>query len=147
MDIVSRPSTGRRQDVFVIGVDKALWHTWDDGAAWHEWQSLGGTLTSAPAAVWTDTRLDVYARGTDNAMWHIYWDDVKGAWSEWELMGGELISGPVVAAKPIPGPQGPQGLAGPQGPAGTPADASAVNSLRDSLQKLKDGLKTAALSE
>jgi hypothetical protein len=37
------------------------------------WESLGGTITSAPtAASWGPNRIDVFAMGKDNALWH-YW--------------------------------------------------------------------------
>lgn len=39
------------------------------------WKSLGGVLTSDPAAVsWGNNRIDVFARGIDNALWHTWWD-------------------------------------------------------------------------
>ena len=40
-------------------------------SGWSGWESLGGQLTSGPAAAsWSPGRLDVLARGTDNAIWH-----------------------------------------------------------------------------
>lgn len=43
-------------------------------ATWSGWESLGGTLTSAPAAVsWGPNRIDVFVKGTDNALWHKWW--------------------------------------------------------------------------
>ena len=45
-----------------------LWHKWFDGT-YHDWVSLGGNLSSDPAAVsWGPGRIDVFARGTDNAL-------------------------------------------------------------------------------
>ena len=38
-------------DVFVQGTDHALWYKHLDGASWGSWKSLGGVLTSDPAAV------------------------------------------------------------------------------------------------
>jgi hypothetical protein len=47
---------------------------WWDGGAWRGWESLGGVLTSDPAAVsWGPNRIDCFVRGTDNAMWHKWW--------------------------------------------------------------------------
>ncbi|MDD7942985.1 hypothetical protein PHK61_31740, partial [Actinomycetospora lutea] len=41
---------------------------------WSGWESLGGVLTSEPAAVsWRSDRIDVFVRGTDNALWHKWW--------------------------------------------------------------------------
>jgi spore germination protein YaaH len=55
------------------------------------WSSLGGILTSGPAASsWGPTRTDVFARGTDNALWHRSWDG--SAWAAWESLGGNMTS-------------------------------------------------------
>jgi hypothetical protein len=44
-------------------------------ASWHQWESLGGILTSGPAAAsWDTNRLDVFVRGEDNALWHNWWN-------------------------------------------------------------------------
>ena len=60
----SKPLTS----VFVKGMDGALW--WKRGA--EAWQSLGGYLTSSPAAVsWGNGRIDVFVHGGDNALWHM----------------------------------------------------------------------------
>ena len=60
------------------------------------WESLGGTTTSAPAAVsWGPNRIDVFARGTDSALWHKWF---AGSWSDWESLGGILTSGPAVCS-------------------------------------------------
>jgi hypothetical protein len=60
-------------------------------------RSLGGTLTSAPAAAsWSHGRLDVFARGTDNGLWHA-WSE-GGSWAGWEQLGGVLTSEPAAAA-------------------------------------------------
>ncbi|HVP81489.1 MAG TPA: matrixin family metalloprotease [Nitrososphaeraceae archaeon] len=72
-----------------------LWHKWFDGT-WHDWVSLGGNLSSDPAAVsWGPNRIDVFARGTDNALKHIYYN---GSWRSWESLGGTLASGPDVSS-------------------------------------------------
>jgi hypothetical protein len=44
---------------------------------WSDWEDLGGTLASAPAAAsWQENRLDCFVRGTDRRMWHKWWGDV-----------------------------------------------------------------------
>jgi hypothetical protein len=59
--------------------------------------TLGGTVTSAPAAAsWAPGRLDIFARGVDNGLWHRWWDG--SAWSGWESQGGTLTSEASVAA-------------------------------------------------
>ncbi|WP_108718751.1 hypothetical protein [Miniimonas sp. S16] len=91
-----------RLDVFVRGTDNALWHKWfrrgtfGIGGGWSGWESLGGVLTSDPAAVsWSEGRIDVFVRGTDNALWHKWF---AGGWSGWESLGGVLTSGPGVSS-------------------------------------------------
>ncbi|HWJ66757.1 MAG TPA: hypothetical protein VNT31_08775 [Nocardioides sp.] len=60
------------------------------------WESLGGTITSDPAAAsWGPGRLDVFARGTDTALWHRWYD---GSWHNWESLGGILTSAPAVSS-------------------------------------------------
>jgi hypothetical protein len=94
-----------RLDLFIRGTDKALWHRWLD-RGWHEWESLGGILTSGPAAVsgiWEDSLggtltkriISVFVRGTDNALWHKWFD---GSWHDWESLGGVLTSGPAAVS-------------------------------------------------
>lgn len=62
-----------------------------------QWQSLGGSLTSHPAAAaWSGNRLDVFARGGDQALYHRWWDGTT--WYGWERLGGVLTSAPAVAA-------------------------------------------------
>jgi hypothetical protein len=61
------------------------------------WESLGGTIVGAPAAVaWGAGRIDLFTRGVDNALVHKWWDGER--WSDWENLGGTLSSGPAVAA-------------------------------------------------
>ena len=63
---------------------------------WLGWESLGGTLTSAPAvSSWASGRLDTFVRGTDSALWHKWF---AGGWSGWERLGGVLTSGPAVCS-------------------------------------------------
>jgi hypothetical protein len=59
---------------------------------WLGWESLGGTLISAPSvSSWGSGRLDTFVRGTDSALWH-KWH--QGGWSGWESLGGILTSEP-----------------------------------------------------
>lgn len=63
---------------------------------WYGWESLGGTLTSGPAAAsWSANRLDVFVRGTDNAVYHKWWD---GIWHDWENLGGVFTSDPAAVS-------------------------------------------------
>ncbi|WP_208750680.1 hypothetical protein, partial [Bradyrhizobium daqingense] len=66
---------------------------------WSGWASLGGQITSDPAAIAnSDGRLEAFARGTDNALWHIWQDKPhSGPWSGWASLGGVLLSDPLAA--------------------------------------------------
>jgi hypothetical protein len=65
----------------------AAWHRWWNSASgWSRWHSLGGRLTSGPAAAASHgtTRADVqetYALGTDNSLWAV--TDTSGSWGTW----------------------------------------------------------------
>jgi GH25 family lysozyme M1 (1,4-beta-N-acetylmuramidase) len=66
-------------------------------AGFPPWGSLGGTLTSGPAAAsWAPDRLDLFVRGTDGALWH-KWSS-NGQWSGYESLGGAIASGTGPAA-------------------------------------------------
>jgi hypothetical protein len=39
-----------RFDTFTRGAGGALWHRWWENGVWHDWENLGGSLDSAPAA-------------------------------------------------------------------------------------------------
>ncbi|SDB93702.1 Repeat of unknown function [Raineyella antarctica] len=67
------------------------------GLSWRGWESLGGVLTSSPAAVsWDQNRIDVVARGTDTAVWHRWWDGT--GWRGWESLGGSCQSAPAICS-------------------------------------------------
>ena len=62
------------------------------------WPSLGGVLTSEPAAALNPAGgFVVFARGTDNALWHTAQTAAGGAWQPWASLGGLLTSGPAAA--------------------------------------------------
>jgi hypothetical protein len=64
---------------------------------WSNWQSLGGILSSAPAATSSaNGKLNVFVRGSDNALW--YKTSTNGVWSDWQSLGGALSSAPAVAS-------------------------------------------------
>jgi len=85
-----------RIGVFVIGTNKALYHIWNDGA-WSSWQSLGGILTSSPAATSpSGVEINVYGRGNDGALWQREY--MNNAWSNWASLGGKISPGTGPAA-------------------------------------------------
>jgi Astacin (Peptidase family M12A)/Repeat of unknown function (DUF346) len=88
--------------VFVRGGDNALWYKETDHQycelCWTDWQWLGGTLTSEPAAVsWGLGRIDVFAKGTNNQLIHKWRSE--GKWSDWESLGGTLNGAPAVSSR------------------------------------------------
>lgn len=91
-----------RIDVFARGCDDALWHKWWEGASsvdgtWYEWESLGGSITSAPAVTSVGYgTVEVFARGRDNALWHLGYN---GGWRSWESLGGVLVSAPCAGSQ------------------------------------------------
>jgi SpoIID/LytB domain protein len=93
-------ANGSRIDLFVVGTDRALWHTVTtvDGAGqpttFSAWESLGGALTTAPAAASSSSgRLIVSARGTDGSVWSRTYD---GGWNPWQNTGGAAVSAPAI---------------------------------------------------
>jgi hypothetical protein len=88
---------GTTSHVFVIGTDRALWTRSDSGSGWGAWTSLGGGLTSSPAAASLGSgHLRVVARGGDNGLWGR--EFTNGAWGPWTNLGGRLSSPPVATA-------------------------------------------------
>lgn len=90
---------GHHVDLFVVGTDRALWHTASDTdaqgrpGAFGTWQSLGGTLTTAPAvASSAPGTILVTGRGTDGSLWARAWDGTS--WTAWRPLGGRAISAP-----------------------------------------------------
>jgi hypothetical protein len=58
-------------------------------------ESLGGVLSSSPAAVsWGPNRIDVFAQGADGGLLHQYWN---GSTWGWESLGGGVLSSPPAA--------------------------------------------------
>jgi len=105
---------GRRY-VFVTGTDDALYHKSYNGAKWSGWQSLGGKLTSSPAATspFTVGVIDVFVRGADSAVWWREWNVT--VWSSWKSLGEKAAThaGPAVTSFNdlfVPGPE-PSALA------------------------------------
>lgn len=74
----------------------------DGGDEWEsnafgEWVSMGGIITSAPAAsVDAEGMLHVFCRGITRALTHLRqrWNGTAVAWEAWESLGGALASGP-----------------------------------------------------
>ena len=86
----SRQSQPGTYDVFVRGNDNAVWQrTRDSGGQWGGWTTLGGLITSPPAAVSADPgAVTVFARGIDDALWVS--NDGGGGVRWWSSLGGVL---------------------------------------------------------
>ncbi len=99
--------------VFARGTDNAIWNIWITGATsswpydalWSDWQSLGGSWTSKPAAATyrigrstggVDTGVWIFARGNDGKLYvKTQKSQVQnGAWGDWMPLGGTLLGGP-----------------------------------------------------
>ena len=86
-------------DVFVQGTGNALWHKSLQGSTWSAWESLGGNLTSSPAATSPSNGvIDVFARGTDGALWSKNTTNGGTSWTSWHSLSGQLASGTGPAA-------------------------------------------------
>jgi hypothetical protein len=88
--------------LFARGTDGALWYEHWDGTTWSVSMSLGGVLTSDPAATSNATgHIDVCVRGSDNALWEKTTTNGGSSWSAWTSLGGQIPSGtgPAVCAQ------------------------------------------------
>ena len=94
-----------RLDVFVVGMDRALYHKAWNGTAWAPsvsgYEGQGGICTSAPQVVsWGPNRLDVFVTGTDSGLFHKWWNGT--AWGPsltgYEAMGGLCVGDPRAVA-------------------------------------------------
>jgi hypothetical protein len=91
----------RGTGMWALGYDSGTDDLWNELAfkfgSVPGWDSLGGALTSGPAASsWGGNREDMFARGPDGQLWHRWRDG--GAWASWERIGGLLASGTSPAA-------------------------------------------------
>jgi hypothetical protein len=78
----------KRLDLYVRGLDNAVWQRRYNGSSWSGWSSLGGkTYASPAAAARRGTQIvDVFTRGADNAVYHRYRDG--SAWcAAWASIG------------------------------------------------------------
>jgi hypothetical protein len=85
-------------DVFVVGTDYALWHRhYQSASGWGNWESLGGILTSSPAAASPASgKIDVFVRGTDSGLWQLEYSN--NGWHSWTSLGGIMYPGTGPAA-------------------------------------------------
>jgi hypothetical protein len=82
-----------RLEVFVAGIDNALWHLWQTAPSngWSDWSSFGapgGELIGSPAvAANADGRLEVFVVAGDDTsggeLWHQWQTAPNNGWSGW----------------------------------------------------------------
>ena len=72
-------------EVFVRGMDKALWHIWQvaPNNGWSGWASEGGVIELLTVGNNQDGRLEVFVRGSDEALWHNWQTAPNNGWSGW----------------------------------------------------------------
>ncbi len=89
---------GDTLDVFTLGARSDLQQQSRDASGrWSGTRSLGGTLTSKPAAAsMSPGRLDVFARGGSGQLVQKYARD--GSWSAWTHLGGSFRGAPTVVS-------------------------------------------------
>jgi hypothetical protein len=91
-----------RLEVFARGPDGTLWRIYQTvtGTGWSAWESLGGVITSKPAAVLNNAAsLEVFARQADGTLGHIQQTapGSSSSWSAWESLGAVITGNPVAA--------------------------------------------------
>ena len=91
----------RGTGMWALGYDgnaPELWQAIQDKfVVWSGWESLGGSLGSAPSvASWGSGRLDIFARGNDGSLIHKWYDG--SSWHAWESLGGNLTSSPAAVS-------------------------------------------------
>ena len=91
-----------RLDVFVTGADGLLWHkSYTNTAGWADhWDSLGGTLTSGPAATATSdggNQIGVFVAGVNSTVFYKHYTSSSG-WGSWITAGGKVLAGTSPAA-------------------------------------------------
>jgi hypothetical protein len=66
-------------------------------AGWTNWESLGGYLTSDPAACSVGGFTYVFVRGGDNGLYYRERRESTGVWGPWKNLGNKLQGAPAVA--------------------------------------------------
>lgn len=90
---VASPGPGEF-DVVVRGTDGAVWQDQYVNGSWSGWTSLGGIITSRPAAAVDGGGLYVAGRGTDGAAW----ERPASPAGRWQSLGGMVAAGTGPAA-------------------------------------------------
>ncbi|KAH6715963.1 peptidase S8/S53 domain-containing protein [Leptodontidium sp. MPI-SDFR-AT-0119] len=109
------PSQDGRLEVFAVGLDGDLWHTWQTAVnnGWSSWfshgnpgqgQTFGGSTIPPVMAAQADGRLHLFIPTLGGPMWRISQTAVNNGWSKWTSHGqpggspGYLFSDPPAIA-------------------------------------------------
>jgi hypothetical protein len=104
-DLLPFPTVGKntdgRQEVFVLGGDRAIYHRWEmtSGGAWSDWASLQGHDLRLPMHVTNtaDGRLQLFVLGGDQRIYTRGQTVPGGGWGSWSLLGGTGVKDFAVA--------------------------------------------------
>jgi hypothetical protein len=78
-----------RKDIFMVGANATVSHTWDDGNGGTGLENLGGTLTTTPAATSPAANtIHLFGRGSNGYCYYNKWNGTS--WSGWVSLGGTL---------------------------------------------------------
>ena len=84
-----------RLELFVVGLDGQLYHTWqttkNNSSEWSEWAPLGGgSLPSDPVVAQNaDGRLEVFVVRSNGQLYHLWQTEPNGTWSTAASLGGQ----------------------------------------------------------
>ena len=108
LTVLSGPAVAQNHtgaiDVFAIGSDCQLWHTWqtlDENNSWHAWAAIGKPsgvpLLHLTAVQDTNAKASVFCVDSNGATYETQEEDSGGTmrWSEWRNLGGTANSLPV----------------------------------------------------
>ncbi len=93
-------------DLFITGIDGAVWSTWWEAApGWQGWFLIDPEVKAGPrvalSALWRDQHLDLFLTGTDGAVWSAWWEAARG-WQPWFsiLATSSWVPGPLMNRDP-----------------------------------------------
>jgi hypothetical protein len=96
---------GERLDVFALGDNWQLWHSYRNthAGAWTPWiddaPTFPGGLASSPASVsWGSGRIDIVALDDEKGIWHVCYDEASGGWMGWHPIEGIGTSAPTICS-------------------------------------------------
>ena len=88
-------------EVFAIGTDHRIYHSWQSGFTMSPTEALGSATFSQPPAAGrnADGRLELFAVGADQHLWHAYQVAPNGSWSDWyQLDANNYVAPPSVTS-------------------------------------------------